>query len=173
MKTAASKGKDSNFYFFRDNNHLEVNLLVESGQSLVPIKIKVARTFSFEFIRAFSSLQKLDSSFSHGVVIYFGELETAFEDSTIINFSSISKSIWGMMQKFSRWDTRIPGKDSLNTSREWAGLSRIYRIVLRARWRPAEWDASLKNNEVQSPAHLTALFFSLFSPKNKNPVHPV
>lgn len=93
MKTAASKGKDSNFYFFRDSNHLEVNLLVESGQSLVPIKIKVARTFSFEFIRAFSSLQKLDSSFSHGVVIYFGELETAFEDSSITNFSSISKSI--------------------------------------------------------------------------------
>jgi predicted AAA+ superfamily ATPase len=93
LKASHNSGKDINFYFFRDNNGLEVDLIVESAEGLLPIEIKAARTFSPEFVKVFPSIRKLDASFRPGVVIYAGELETIFKDTQIIHFSSTGERV--------------------------------------------------------------------------------
>jgi predicted AAA+ superfamily ATPase len=91
MKAKLNKGEDSNLFFFRDNNRLEVDLLVDNGQNLVPIEIKAARTFTAEFFKAFSLLRRVGVPFKSGFVVYAGELETNFKDDRIVKYSSLEQ----------------------------------------------------------------------------------
>ncbi|HOV95014.1 MAG TPA: DUF4143 domain-containing protein [Spirochaetales bacterium] len=91
MKARMNKGEDSNLYFFRDNNGLKVDLLVDNGQNLVPIQIKAARTFTADFFKAFSLLRRLGVPFRSGFVVYASELETSFRDDRIIKYSSLEQ----------------------------------------------------------------------------------
>jgi hypothetical protein len=76
------------FLFFRDNNGLEADLVIESGASLTPVEIKASRTFSPEFCKAFPRLQKIDKAFGPGMVIYAGDQEMEFKGAQIVNFAS-------------------------------------------------------------------------------------
>ena len=69
---------NSGLYFFRDNNDLEADLIIEGGKNLALVEIKALRTFSPEFRRVFSHLQKIDKAFGTGVAINAGDQEMEF-----------------------------------------------------------------------------------------------
>jgi predicted AAA+ superfamily ATPase len=41
MKRASHRGSRSNFYYWRDKTGHEIDLLVENGQEVLPLEIKV------------------------------------------------------------------------------------------------------------------------------------
>ena len=55
IKSFLNRAKRPNFYFWRDNNGIEVDLLIDQGDRIIPIEIKSGRTVNREF---FSGLEK-------------------------------------------------------------------------------------------------------------------
>jgi predicted AAA+ superfamily ATPase len=88
LKAGLNRGEEPGLYFFRDNNGLEADLVIESAAGLTPVEIKASRTFSPDFCKAFPRLQKIDEAFRPGLVIYAGELETEFKGAHVINFTN-------------------------------------------------------------------------------------
>ena len=89
LKTRLNKGEEPGLYFFRDNNGLEADLIIENAAGLTPIEIKASRTFSPDFCKAFPHLQKIDKAFGPGLVIYAGDQETEFKGAHVRNFLKI------------------------------------------------------------------------------------
>ena len=55
IKSRMNKGEKPAFFFWRDSNGNEIDLIVEKGTNLMPIEIKSGRTITSE---AFSGLEK-------------------------------------------------------------------------------------------------------------------
>jgi predicted AAA+ superfamily ATPase len=86
LKARLNKGEEPGLYFFRDNNGLEADLVIENAAGLTPVEIKASRTFSADFCKAFPHLQKIDKAFGPGLVIYAGDQETEFKGAHVRNF---------------------------------------------------------------------------------------
>lgn len=86
LKTRHNQLEDPNLFFYRDNNGLEVDLLIDSLQTLIPVEIKAARTFNHDFTRNIRRVQKLDSRISSGAVAYAGEAESSIHGTRVLNF---------------------------------------------------------------------------------------
>jgi predicted AAA+ superfamily ATPase len=63
---------DRNFYYWRDNNGTEIDLIIEAANTISPVEIKSAQTYSKDFSR---SLKKfiLYSGTKQGTIVYNGE----------------------------------------------------------------------------------------------------
>ncbi|MFK5926154.1 MAG: ATP-binding protein [Desulfuromusa sp.] len=66
-------GKEANFYFYRDQDQKEVDLLIESDGILYPIEFKKTGTPSKTATKHFSVLKKLKKDIGQGAVICFIE----------------------------------------------------------------------------------------------------
>jgi predicted AAA+ superfamily ATPase len=55
MKSNLNRGDRPNFFFWRDSNGLEVDVLIEQGGKIAPVEIKSGKTVTREF---FTSLEK-------------------------------------------------------------------------------------------------------------------
>ena len=66
-------GKEANFYFYRDLDQKEVDLLIESDGVLYPIEFKKTGTPSKTATKHFSVLKKLKKDIGQGAVICFIE----------------------------------------------------------------------------------------------------
>lgn len=53
------QGKVPQFYFWRDNNDKEIDILWENGAELIPIEIKSGETFSADYFKTISNLSSL------------------------------------------------------------------------------------------------------------------
>lgn len=88
LKARLNRGKESNLYFFRDNNGLEADLLLMEHNTLIPVEIKASMTFSPDFTKAFPRLRKASARMQAGCVVYAGDLESDFQGNRIINFTN-------------------------------------------------------------------------------------
>ena len=74
FKRISHLGEKPNIFFWRDKTGNEIDLLIEDGMELLPIEIKLSKTFSPSF---FNGIQKwLDlkgNTFSRGIVLYGGD----------------------------------------------------------------------------------------------------
>ena len=87
LKTRFNQGKQPNLYFFRDNNGHEVDLLYSKGRTLFPIEIKAAMTWNSNFLKGIDHFKRtIPAASESGAVIYSGEMEPQFENTTVINF---------------------------------------------------------------------------------------
>ncbi len=86
LKFRYNQGKESNLYFFRDNNGLEADLLLDSHDKLVPVEIKASQTFSQDFCKNLGRLKKIDDKVADGFLIYAGELETNYKGVQVVNY---------------------------------------------------------------------------------------
>jgi len=73
LKSYWHNGQEANLYFYRDTDQKEVDLLIESNNTLFPIEIKKTATPSKTAVRSFDVLNKLDKQISHGAVICLTE----------------------------------------------------------------------------------------------------
>ncbi len=88
LKARLNGGLDSNLYFFRDNNGLETDLLLNEGTDLIPVEIKASMTFSSDFVKSLPRLRKASDRILAGYVVYAGDLEFEFKGSRIVNFAN-------------------------------------------------------------------------------------
>ena len=62
---------DRKFYYWRDNNGTEIDLIIEEGNTISPVEIKSAQTYSNDFSRSMKKFM-LYSGTTHGSIVYDG-----------------------------------------------------------------------------------------------------
>jgi predicted AAA+ superfamily ATPase len=58
-----------NFYYYRDDDQKEIDLIIETAQSLHPVEFKKSATPSLSSIKNFSALHKFNKEVGHGAII--------------------------------------------------------------------------------------------------------
>jgi len=90
LKTRLNRGLDANFYFYRDSNGNEVDLLYKSGRVLLPVEIKAAMTYNETMLKNINYFHNLTEA-GRGFLIYSGELEFSKDEKKVINFINTYK----------------------------------------------------------------------------------
>jgi predicted AAA+ superfamily ATPase len=87
-------GIDPQLYFFRDSQGNEVDLIFKSGNQLIPLEVKAAKTFNNEFLKNLHFFKKLvGDRCKEEVLIYAGEQEQKIGSCKILNYSHASEAI--------------------------------------------------------------------------------
>jgi hypothetical protein len=69
VKSYWHNGREANLYFYRDTDQQEVDLLIESGDTLYPVEIKKTASPSQNARRQFGVLDKLGRTIGPGAVL--------------------------------------------------------------------------------------------------------
>lgn len=77
LKTYWYNGIRESFYFYRDKDQKEIDLLIEHDQTLYPVEFKKTATPSLNATKNFHVLDKIGVKKGHGVVICFKETQVA------------------------------------------------------------------------------------------------
>ncbi len=88
LKNGLNKGLQQSLYYWRENNGVEVDVILDSGATFTPIEIKSAQTFSKDFL---TNLKKFKSysDVLKGILLYDGEMEFTTEDGfEVLNWKS-------------------------------------------------------------------------------------
>lgn len=94
IKSQWNMGQEPNFYFWRDSNGHEVDLLRDEGKFLYPIEIKSAMTFHPDFIKTLVHLNDLQgkkfTGIPLGTCVYGGEESFDFKNYRIQSWKDVS-----------------------------------------------------------------------------------
>lgn len=90
VKERLNKGLDPNFFYFRDNNQNEVDLIIKKHGKLIPVEIKAAMTFNENLLKGIRYFQRTSNQENQGYLIYSGNFEFENELAGIVNFMNIS-----------------------------------------------------------------------------------
>lgn len=94
LKARLNKGLNPQLHFFRDAHGHEVDLIFQSGNSLIPIEIKSARTFNKEFLKNLLYFQNIAGDrCTKGYVIYAGDQEQNIGPFRLINYSHAAQAV--------------------------------------------------------------------------------
>ncbi|CAN5315754.1 ATP-binding protein [soil metagenome] len=74
QKQISNAGSADGLYYWRDSNGLEVDLIIDKGSNFIPVEIKSAATFSYDFMKSIEKFNQYSDTES-GIVIYDGEME--------------------------------------------------------------------------------------------------
>jgi len=88
IKNQAGLGKESDIYFYRDNNQNEVDLIFEQAGKLVPIEIKSSETFNKKFFKGLEYFMKLTPKAETGYLIYAGNPVGETDKIKILNYKN-------------------------------------------------------------------------------------
>jgi uncharacterized protein len=93
MKMFTNRGLVPNFYFYRDNNQHEVDLLIQQASTLLPIEIKSSETFHKSFLTGLHYFATISEQAPQGAIIYAGEHQAMqrIHDYDIIYFKEIDR----------------------------------------------------------------------------------
>lgn len=88
-KKAINKGTGEEFYYWRDNKGLEIDLIIEKTTNhILPIEIKSAQTYSTNFISNLKSFNKI-ANCEESVLLYDGNIEfTTSENISVMHWKS-------------------------------------------------------------------------------------
>jgi predicted AAA+ superfamily ATPase len=73
LKSYWHNGAEAPLYFYRDTDQREIDLLIESGDTLYPVEIKKTASPSQHATNAFSTLERLEKTVGPGAVLCFVE----------------------------------------------------------------------------------------------------
>ena len=73
LKSYWHNGLEPHFHYYRDTDQREIDLVIETADTLYPIEFKKTATPSKTSSKNFSALEKFDKKVGHGVVICFVE----------------------------------------------------------------------------------------------------
>lgn len=73
LKSYWHNGQEANFFFYRDTDQREVDLLIEVGDTLYPVEFKKTASPSQNAARQFTVLEKLGKTVGPGAVVCFVE----------------------------------------------------------------------------------------------------
>jgi hypothetical protein len=94
MKGAFNRGIRPDFYFYRDSQGNEVDLLIREKGTLTPVEIKSGGTFSTDFLKGLECFRALSPEKSAaGAVLYGGEQEFLVRGIRVLNPLEV-KDIW-------------------------------------------------------------------------------
>ena len=91
LKCRYNKGKESNLYFYRDSNGVEVDLLIKNGSDYTAVEIKSSQTYHPDFqagIRTLSTVMK--ERITNKVILYAGDFENETADIKLLNYQKMN-----------------------------------------------------------------------------------
>lgn len=92
FKNQFNQGYEPSFYYYRDSNQNEVDLIFKTGSNLIPIEIKSAKTFNEEFLKGLNYFKKISGNrCPMEILIYAGQQEQKIKTASIFNFMHTSQ----------------------------------------------------------------------------------
>lgn len=92
VKSRYNKGKESNLFFYRDSNGVEVDLLLRTGSDYTAIEIKSSKTYHPEFETSIRSLKKfMGSRLTDKAILYAGDFENDKADIKLLNYKNMNR----------------------------------------------------------------------------------
>jgi len=90
LKSRTNKGKEPNFYFYRDKSQHEVDILTLKGNKFMAYEIKSATTFHKSFIVNLQYLKKiLKDDLISTQIIYDGDINIDNPENGLLNFRKV------------------------------------------------------------------------------------
>jgi len=89
VKFQFHKGERNNYYFYRDNNMHEIDLIIETGFGPVPIEIKSGKTINKSFFRGLKFFRKLSDRHINSGLIYGGDQNYSYGNVQVKNYSQV------------------------------------------------------------------------------------
>ena len=88
VKHRFNRGQDPNLYFFRDERHHEIDVVIKAGNMLTGVEIKSSATFHADFLKGLKYFEKLfKGKISRPVVILAGD-EYRGKEFTVLNYKN-------------------------------------------------------------------------------------
>lgn len=76
LKSYWHNGKQANFYFYRDHDQKEVDLIIEQDNMLYPVEFKKTATPSLSNFKNFSALKNLQKPIAPGAVVCLSAVDS-------------------------------------------------------------------------------------------------
>lgn len=83
VKNSLNNASTTSFHHWRENNGVEVDLIVDSGNHFHPIEIKSAQTYSADFLKNLKKFRSYSSA-TEATLLYDGDMEFTTEDSIAV-----------------------------------------------------------------------------------------
>ena len=94
MKARLNKGKDPQLYYFRDTHGHEVDVIFQSGHTLIPIEIKASQTFNTDFLKNLKYFQQLvNGRAPTGFLLYAGMQEQQVSPFQVLHYMHASQAL--------------------------------------------------------------------------------
>lgn len=88
LKQKHNSGSLDRFYYWRDNKGVEIDLLIDRRNKLIPIEIKSSQTYNGEFTRSLLKWNNYSGN-KGGILLYDGKLEmTTKEKIQVLNWKN-------------------------------------------------------------------------------------
>jgi predicted AAA+ superfamily ATPase len=92
MKNRLNKGIEPSLYYYRDSNQHEVDLLLKTGNALIPIEIKSSQTFNADFLKGLKYFHQLiGSRCPVGFLVYAGAQEQRVDNFYVYHYKNINQ----------------------------------------------------------------------------------
>lgn len=90
LKRRFNDGQPSNLYFWRNNTGDEIDLLIEHGNELQPIEIKLGQTFTTDFLKPLLKwISFADASVRSPRLVYGGDHELRVRDIDVMSWRGL------------------------------------------------------------------------------------
>lgn len=89
LKARFNRGLDSNLFFWRDVKGLEVDLILEQGNTLTPVEIKSGATVSGDYFAGLKKWYELAGISPNGWVVYGGASNQSRSEAQVIGWQSL------------------------------------------------------------------------------------
>lgn len=87
-------GLEPSFFYYRDVQKNEVDVIYKKGHELIPIEIKSSKTFHSEFIKKLCYFQSIVKERSpKSFLIYAGDIEQRIKKTQILNYKHVTQAI--------------------------------------------------------------------------------
>jgi predicted AAA+ superfamily ATPase len=94
VKSRRNKGLMNNFFFYRDSNQNEVDLIIDNMLNIDAVEIKSTETFSNNLLQGLKYIRKiLPEKTRYTYLCYAGRKEMQYQDHQLVNFRNIADII--------------------------------------------------------------------------------
>ena len=91
IKTRLNCGSQPKFYFYRDVQQLEIDIVYKQAHQLVAVEIKSAQTYNSSLLRGINKIKKiLGNDLAKSFLIYSGTIEQNVQETSLINYKNAS-----------------------------------------------------------------------------------
>ena len=84
LKQKYNNGSAANLYYWKENNGLEIDILIDTGKKIIPIEIKMSETFTDGYIKNIRHWNKIADN-TGGYLLYDGDKELILSDKIMIS----------------------------------------------------------------------------------------
>ncbi|MEW6186693.1 MAG: ATP-binding protein [Thermodesulfobacteriota bacterium] len=98
MKSYCNRGKAPGFYFWRDSNGLEVDLLIKEKDRIQPLEIRPGKTVNRQFFTALEKWTDLAGDLASDPVLIFGGAENSVHNKVRVMGWQAGLTNWGQMK---------------------------------------------------------------------------